>query len=441
MAAPANLTTLGNPNTNHQPHLFQISHSDLGNNKIIDIEDNAINGQFSGQNKAERVVFVLLENQHCEPPPAAKAATSSAGSPPAPGNRQQAPAQDACSLAPKVNEPQFDSACYNGGTCRPNAAGNASNTDYTCTCPAGFAGPLCEINVDDCLDHQCQNGAMCVDGVNSYRCICRDPTTSGEFCEQLTPSSSSSFPYATSSANSIAPLALPIISSSSSSSLPANNLVGGVTGTSNESPQPIMIRSVDFTSTARDLAASASSAQNELVAPPIQQQQQQTEEAPVETATCKRVTQRKYYEDGNGCQSVRLLKLSECLGGCSSLGDDKQTCCLPGRIKRRRIRMQCSDGASYVKTIDLVKKCHCASYKQQGNNLIGGNLHYMCPAQRRDQQHSPEAIKGFTMAKPSYMQNYNINNNNIKQSKPASSFQQQEESSFSLPITRLDAVD
>lgn len=38
-------------------------------------------------------------------------------------------------------------------------------------CP-GFEGTVCGHNVDDCPNHNCQNGGICVDGVNTYNCRC-----------------------------------------------------------------------------------------------------------------------------------------------------------------------------------------------------------------------------------------------------------------------------
>lgn len=281
----------------------------MGSNRIVDIEDNAINGAV-GSTKPERVVFVLLENDNCN------------------SQKSYSP-EDACVSAPKVNPPNFDSPCYNGGSCISNTRSSPGSisSEYSCLCPPGFAGSLCEINIDDCIEHQCQNGGMCVDGINSYKCLCRDPTTTGEFCEQLNT-------YTTSSANSIAPIALPIIASSNSINDPQQHL--------NHQPQQILARSADF---------------------------HQSVELP--SNHCKRVTQREYYQDGNGCQSVRALKLSKCVGSCGSDG-----CCSPAKLKRRRIRMQCNDGASYVKTIDLVKKCACSKEcnlesNQPQNSLAG----------------------------------------------------------------------
>jgi len=56
--------------------------------------------------------------------------------------------------------------CESGGTCQDDI--NA----YTCTCPAGYAGTDCEINIDDCSPNPCENGGACADGVNGYTCTC-----------------------------------------------------------------------------------------------------------------------------------------------------------------------------------------------------------------------------------------------------------------------------
>uniref|UniRef100_A0A5S6QXQ1 Protein crumbs n=1 Tax=Trichuris muris TaxID=70415 RepID=A0A5S6QXQ1_TRIMR len=66
--------------------------------------------------------------------------------------------------------------CANGGSCRD--LWNA----YECVCPTGFAGSLCEVNIDDCQSVQCENGGTCVDGVATYRCDCL-PGWEGKRCE------------------------------------------------------------------------------------------------------------------------------------------------------------------------------------------------------------------------------------------------------------------
>ncbi|XP_058674259.1 protein crumbs homolog 2 [Ammospiza caudacuta] len=54
--------------------------------------------------------------------------------------------------------------------------------DFQCECFRGFIGKRCDINVDDCVRHQCLNGATCVDGVYGYSCRC-PPQYSGPRCE------------------------------------------------------------------------------------------------------------------------------------------------------------------------------------------------------------------------------------------------------------------
>uniref|UniRef100_A0A8C8RJA8 Crumbs cell polarity complex component 2 n=1 Tax=Pelusios castaneus TaxID=367368 RepID=A0A8C8RJA8_9SAUR len=45
-----------------------------------------------------------------------------------------------------------------------------SVADFQCECFRGYIGKTCAINVDDCVRHQCLNGGTCVDGVYSYSC-------------------------------------------------------------------------------------------------------------------------------------------------------------------------------------------------------------------------------------------------------------------------------
>jgi len=55
-------------------------------------------------------------------------------------------------------------------------------TSYSCECLPGFSGANCSVNVDDCVNHMCQNGGTCVDGVSGYSCLCPSDY-SGKFCE------------------------------------------------------------------------------------------------------------------------------------------------------------------------------------------------------------------------------------------------------------------
>ena len=41
-----------------------------------------------------------------------------------------------------------------------------------CLCPAGFAGKLCETDIDECASNPCYNGATCIDEPQGYICNC-----------------------------------------------------------------------------------------------------------------------------------------------------------------------------------------------------------------------------------------------------------------------------
>ncbi|XP_045615647.2 protein crumbs [Procambarus clarkii] len=71
----------------------------------------------------------------------------------------------------------YNEECMHGGVCSKPAE------VFSCSCPVGFDGKLCEINIDECVGSKCLNGANCVDGINQYTCACM-PGYTGEFCEE-----------------------------------------------------------------------------------------------------------------------------------------------------------------------------------------------------------------------------------------------------------------
>ncbi|KAF5914002.1 hypothetical protein HPG69_010160 [Diceros bicornis minor] len=65
--------------------------------------------------------------------------------------------------------------CLQGGACED------VYSSYRCSCPLGWSGTRCDINVDECFSNPCIHG-NCSDGVAAYRCRC-EPGYSGVNCE------------------------------------------------------------------------------------------------------------------------------------------------------------------------------------------------------------------------------------------------------------------
>ncbi|CAH3025002.1 unnamed protein product, partial [Porites evermanni] len=79
--------------------------------------------------------------------------------------------------------------CQNGGSCVD------SINNFTCNCLKGYTGSYCETghcvinytsmflsDIDNCVHHTCLNGGSCVDGVNNYTCRC-NAGFKGDRCE------------------------------------------------------------------------------------------------------------------------------------------------------------------------------------------------------------------------------------------------------------------
>uniref|UniRef100_A0A8C3A7Z3 Crumbs cell polarity complex component 2b n=1 Tax=Cyclopterus lumpus TaxID=8103 RepID=A0A8C3A7Z3_CYCLU len=69
--------------------------------------------------------------------------------------------------------------CQNGATCRDHVA----TYTYECDCEAtGFVGDHCEEDILECASDPCQHGATCLEGINQYKCLCW-PGYEGENCQ------------------------------------------------------------------------------------------------------------------------------------------------------------------------------------------------------------------------------------------------------------------
>ncbi|GIX94303.1 hypothetical protein CEXT_391971 [Caerostris extrusa] len=47
-------------------------------------------------------------------------------------------------------------------------------SDFNCVCDLGYTGRYCHENINDCASYPCRNGGTCIDGMNSYICLCRE---------------------------------------------------------------------------------------------------------------------------------------------------------------------------------------------------------------------------------------------------------------------------
>ncbi|XP_034662158.1 protein serrate isoform X2 [Drosophila subobscura] len=54
--------------------------------------------------------------------------------------------------------------------------------EFTCGCAAGWTGPTCEINIDECAGGPCEHGGTCVDLIGGFRCEC-PPEWRADVCQ------------------------------------------------------------------------------------------------------------------------------------------------------------------------------------------------------------------------------------------------------------------
>ncbi|KAK2120707.1 hypothetical protein P7K49_002093 [Saguinus oedipus] len=72
--------------------------------------------------------------------------------------------------------PPTRSSCFNGGTCVDGI------NSFTCLCPPGFTGSYCQHDVNECDSQPCLHGGTCQDSCGSYRCTCPQGYT-GSNCQ------------------------------------------------------------------------------------------------------------------------------------------------------------------------------------------------------------------------------------------------------------------
>lgn len=71
--------------------------------------------------------------------------------------------------------------CANNGECIYDTA---CEDNFQCKCQPGFSGKKCQINIDECSNNPCLNGARCLqtEKPNDYKCECT-PGFSGKNCQ------------------------------------------------------------------------------------------------------------------------------------------------------------------------------------------------------------------------------------------------------------------
>ncbi|XP_039211142.1 protein crumbs homolog 1 isoform X2 [Crotalus tigris] len=79
-----------------------------------------------------------------------------------------------CETATSLCDSYF---CRHGGTCQDAPSGP------TCSCAEGFTGVHCETDIDECLSTPCLNGAVCRDKIGGYSCYCV-PGYQGKHCDR-----------------------------------------------------------------------------------------------------------------------------------------------------------------------------------------------------------------------------------------------------------------
>lgn len=97
-------------------------------------------------------------------------------------------AQSNITLSYITSDPCLVNPCLNGATCNKNVHigpevfvlespsvifVSPQNEIFNCLCSAGFAGTLCELDVDECDERPCEKQSVCVNNPGGFRCHCR----------------------------------------------------------------------------------------------------------------------------------------------------------------------------------------------------------------------------------------------------------------------------
>ncbi|UJR08620.1 hypothetical protein I4U23_012879 [Adineta vaga] len=68
-----------------------------------------------------------------------------------------------------------------------------------------------------------------------------------------------------------------------------------------------------------------------------------------------------YIDPTTKCSSVKRLRMTKCIGKCSSSNATIASCCTPVESKRRYFRMKCASGFTYRQSLDFFRQCKCST--------------------------------------------------------------------------------
>ncbi|TMW46020.1 hypothetical protein DOY81_008898 [Sarcophaga bullata] len=80
------------------------------------------------------------------------------------------------------------------------------------------------------------------------------------------------------------------------------------------------------------------------------------------TSSCRKEQVREYYTE-NDCRSRQPLKYAKCVGGCGN------QCCAAKIVRRRKVRMVCSNNRKYIKNLDVVRNSLDTNLEQRNGNF------------------------------------------------------------------------
>ncbi|XP_029472078.1 delta and Notch-like epidermal growth factor-related receptor [Rhinatrema bivittatum] len=81
-------------------------------------------------------------------------------------------------------------SCQNNATCQ-DAEQKHDGNNFTCSCPTGFTGELCEAKINHCTSQPCKNGGTCYSSLSGFSCQCSEGFLGPSCEEKIDPCASS----------------------------------------------------------------------------------------------------------------------------------------------------------------------------------------------------------------------------------------------------------